>query len=99
MPASVSILMRFQSHVPRTIMHLTSVILTFLRRDCASVRYGSANRQAPAAKCLRKSLRLLGNVRLRFVKVNEAGREPISRDSAGVGGRSVVGPAHVLARR
>ena len=31
-PESVSTLIRFQSHVPRTIMHFTSVIFTFLAR-------------------------------------------------------------------
>src|SRR5258708_35817588 len=39
-PESVSILIRFQSQVPRTIMHFTSVIFTFLR--CCAARSSKA---------------------------------------------------------
>jgi len=65
MPASVSILFRFQSQVPRMIMHLTSVIFTFLRGPWTSVRYGSAKSAepaAPAARDFKKALRVLSMV-------------------------------------
>src|SRR5450432_3946304 len=47
--------MRFQSQVPRTIMHLTSVILTFFARAEARRWYGPANR--PAAPASRRNSR------------------------------------------
>src|SRR3954447_1762975 len=50
--------MRFQSQVPRTIMHFTSVILTLLARADA-VRWNGAAKAAPVA-VIRKSRRFIG---------------------------------------
>src|SRR5437867_2088540 len=49
--------MRFQSQVPRTIMHLTSVILTFLASARAARSKGAAKAQADAVR--RKSRRFI----------------------------------------
>src|SRR5215470_17375616 len=55
--------MRFQSHVPRTIITLMSVIFTFRRRESASNWYGSAKTHAPAAAAavVRNDLRFITN--------------------------------------
>src|SRR5882762_3549531 len=58
-PESVSILMRFQSQVPRTIMHFTSVILIFLRCWAASRSKAAGTEVAPQAAVLRKERRFI----------------------------------------
>src|SRR5882672_2391203 len=58
-PESVSILIRFQSQVPRTIMHFTSVILTFLRCCAASCSNAAGSEVAPQAAVFIKDRRFI----------------------------------------
>src|SRR5258708_28554759 len=58
-PESVSILTRFQSQVPRTIMHFTSVILIFLRCCAASCSNAAGSEAAPQAAVFRKERRFI----------------------------------------
>ncbi len=70
-PESVSILIRFQSQVPRTIMHLTSVILTFLRSAAARLSKGAASPRAAAV--WKKLRRFMALSVLRFAVNDEVG--------------------------
>src|SRR4051812_15451723 len=86
-PESVSILIRFQSHVPRTIMHLTSVILTFFRWAAAMRAYGPA--KTLAAPAARRNWRRFIRLSVRPIQLTCIA-QPESRDLSGNLPRSVA---------